>query len=132
MMLQPMFRRVLLAMVMVTLVMGMTACPGLQVKDPVKAGLFTLKSEWLSIREYVVKEYLEGRLTDQQVQDFRQKDNQFTQIYNLSLIIRNTGIDNQALLDSNLNQLRDMLLDARRRYYPVTRETLVEDTIRVL
>lgn len=115
---QKMFRKILMAMVVFTLVAGMMACTGLQIKDPVRVGLFTIKSEWLSVREYVIKEYLDGRMTDQQVQDFRQKDNKFIQIYNLTLTLKNIGTDNQVLLDNNLNQLRNLLLDARRKYYP--------------
>lgn len=115
---QRMFRRVLMVMVAFTLIAGVMACNGLLIKDPVKAGLFTIKSEWVSVREYVIKEYLDGRITDQQVQDFRQKDNQFTQIYNLTLMLQNIGTDNQTLLDSNINSLKNLLLDARRKYYP--------------
>ena len=112
------YRRVLAVLVVFTFLAGMMACIGLQIKDPVKAGLYATKQEWLSVREYVIKEYLDGRMSDQQVQDFRQKDNQFTQIYNLTLMLKNIGTDNQALFGDNLNQLRNMLLDVRRKYYP--------------
>ena len=112
------YRRVLAVLIAFTLMAGIMACVGLQVKDPVKAGLYAIKQEWLSVREYVIKEYLDGRMSDQQVQDFRKKDNQFTQVYNLTLMLQNIGTDNQVLLESNLNQLRSFLLEARRKYYP--------------
>lgn len=112
------FKRAVVVLVAFTLFAGMMACAGLQIKDPLKTALYTIKQEWLAVREYVVGEYLQGRMTDQQVQDFRQRDNEFTRLYELTLLLRNTGADNQVLLEGNLTKLRNLLLEARRRYYP--------------
>jgi len=110
-------RTIIAVLITLTLVSGLMACVSWPVKDPVKTGLYAIKTEWVSIREYVIKEYLDGRMTDQEVQDFRQKDNQFTQIYNLTLLLAQSGTDNEALLSDKLDQLKNLLLEMRRKYY---------------
>lgn len=92
------------------------ACAGIQIKDPVKVGLYTIKESWIEIRSYVIKENLNGRLSNEALDNFKTKDNKFQQYYDLAvyLYLKDEQPDK---LDSAINTLRDMLLEARRTHY---------------
>jgi hypothetical protein len=94
------------------------ACATITIKDPAKAALYGAKSEWTAIREYVIRESYSGRMSDAQVADFRRLDDRFSLVYNIALSSYLGGVDNQALFAQNMDQLRDALLEARRKFLP--------------
>lgn len=100
----------------VILILVSVACAGIQIKDPVRVGLYTMKESWIEIRTYVIKENLNGRLSNEALDSFKTKDNKFQQYYDLAvyLYLKDEQPDK---LDSAINTLRDMLLEARRTYY---------------
>lgn len=97
-------------------------CAGIigQVNDPGKAALYTMNQEWLTVREYVIRGSYASppQFSDAQVRDFRAMDDKFSLYYKLALAVYLSGTDNQAVLTKDLNQLRDLLLEARRKYLP--------------
>lgn len=112
-------RWMLLALV---LVIALAGCAGMQVKDPVKAGFYTVKEEWLAVREHVIREHEAGRLSDHEYNIFRVKDDQFSLAYNLAkdaYVTLSGGGNDLGIYNTQMKTLRDMLLEARRKYYPV-------------
>lgn len=107
-----------LVLLLMGIIMVLGACAGMQVKDPVKASLYTVKEEFMAIREYVVKQNLAGKLSDAEWQEYKKLDNRFTALYGSTLLIYKVGTDNGALVSGNVNKLRDLLLDARQKFYP--------------
>lgn len=95
------------------------ACTSIQIKDPVRVGLYTMQESWLTIREYVILENLSGRLSDDALNSFKAKDDKFQRYYNLAVYLYLKD-DDPNKLESSINTLRDMLLDARRTYYKET------------
>ncbi len=109
-------RKYLMPVLLVFFIGSIGGCAAFQTKDPVKAGLYSVKEEWLSIREYAIGENLQGRLSDAQLNEFKIKDSEFIKMYDLTVMLylsSTTGVD----FDSNIKTLRNFLLDARRNYY---------------
>lgn len=104
---------------LVLLIFVSIACIGIQIKDPVRVGLYTMQESWLSIREFVILENLSGRLSNEALDNFKAKDDRFQRYYNLAVYLYLKG-DDPNKLDSAINTLRDMLLEARRTYYKET------------
>lgn len=103
----------------ILLIFVSVACVGIQIKDPVRVGLYTIQEEWLAIREHVIRENLNGRLSNEALDSFKAKDDRFKRYYDLAVYLYLKG-DDLNKLDSAINTLRDMLLEARRTYYKET------------
>jgi hypothetical protein len=112
-------RKTIALFLLVALVAGCAAVSG-QVKDPAKVALYTVNQEWIAVREYVIRgSYATPpQFSDAQVTDFKGLDDKFSLYYKLALAVYLSGTDNQAVFAQDLNQLRDILLEARRRYLP--------------
>jgi hypothetical protein len=112
-------RNAIVLFLLVALVAGCAAVSG-QVKDPAKVALFTVNQEWVAVREYVIRgSYATPpQFSDAQVADFKSMDDQFSLFYKLALAAYLSGTDNQAVFNGDLTQLRNLLLDARRKYLP--------------
>lgn len=98
------------------LVMVLGACAG----DPVKTSLYSVKEEFMAVMEYMVKQNLAGKVPFDQWQEYSKLDNKFTALYDSTLLIYKlkVGIDNGVLVSTNMNKLRDLLLEARQKFYP--------------
>jgi len=90
-------------------------CTTFNVKDPVAAGLYATKEEWVAVREHVIAENAYGRLSDADLESFRVKDRTFEASYKLAVALRGSG---SPVFDSEMKTLRELLLEARRKYYP--------------
>ncbi len=111
-------RKTVFFILLLSMIAGCAALSSNVAQDPAKAALYGAKSEWSAVREYVIKESYSGRLSDVQTADFRKLDDRFSLVYNIALSMYLGGIDNQVRFSSNLDQLRDMLIEARRVYTP--------------
>lgn len=110
-----------LSLALFALVAGCASFTGLTAKtDPAKAALYTVNQEWIAVREYVIRgSYATPpQFSDAQVADFKSLDDKFSLYYRLALAVYLSGTDNQAVFAKDLNQLRDILLDARRKFLP--------------
>jgi hypothetical protein len=89
-------------------------------QDPAKVALFTVNQEWIAVREYVIRGSYASppQFSDAQVADFRALDDKFSLYYKLALAVYLSGTDNQAVFAQDLTRLRDILLEARRKYFP--------------
>ena len=114
---QKRFRAALTLFVVMGVVLIMGACATVTIKDPVKASLYIVKEEFMAVREYVVREYVAKKISEDQWQEYKRLDDKFFKTYSTALYLRKIGTDNGAI-GSNMNQLRDILLDARQRFYP--------------
>jgi hypothetical protein len=85
----------------------------IQTKDPMRSSLYAIKSEWLAIREYVIIENLEGRITDVQLEKFRAIDYKFQSVYDLA---RDMYLEKENI-NMHLQTLKNLLLQARREFY---------------
>jgi hypothetical protein len=85
------------------------------VKDPVRAGLYTMKQEWTAVREYVIRENLLGRLSEDELVMFQAKDKEFAGLYDVALNFYLSGTSGPGF-DSALRTLRNMIIDARHKY----------------
>ncbi len=113
----PLSRKSICLLVAIILILG--ACGGMQVKDPVKASLYTIKEEFMAVREYAVKQNLAGRLSSAQWEDYRALDNKFSALYGSTLLIYKVGVaSDNVLVSRNLQQLQNLLLDIRQKFYP--------------
>lgn len=93
-----------------------SACSTIDIKDPVKTGLYAIKEEWVAIREYMVRENLLGRLSDEKLNEFKSKDFEFTRMYNLAESIRKVNPYSPEM-DKALQNLKWLLIEARQKYY---------------
>jgi hypothetical protein len=111
-------KRLLVPLLLVSLMV--LGCATITIKDPAKAALYGAKSEWTAIREYVIRESyaVPPRLSDAQVADFKRLDDRFSLVYSIALSSYLGGIDNQVAFASNMDQIRDALLEARRKFLP--------------
>lgn len=75
--------------------------------------MYAIKSEWLAIREYVIIENLEGRITDVQLEKFRAIDYKFQSVYDLA---RDMYLEKENI-NMHLQTLKNLLLQARREFY---------------
>jgi hypothetical protein len=105
-----------IAVLGITLSVLIAGCATFNVRDPVGVGLYTIKSEWVAIREHVIIENHYGRLSDKDRDAFREEDEEFSLVYSLALKLRGSG---GPVFEENLRTMRRMLLDARRKYYPL-------------
>ena len=92
-------------------------CVTVPIKDPTKASLYIVKEEFMAVREYAVRQYIAKSLSEDQWQEYKKLDDKFFKTYSTALYLRKIGTDNGAI-GSNMNQLRDILLDARQKFYP--------------
>ena len=114
---QKRFRAALTLFVVMGVVLIMGACATVNIKDPAKASLYIVKEEFMAVREYVVREYVAKKISEEQWQEYKKLDDKFFKTYSTALYLRKIGTDNGAI-GSNIVQLRDILLDARQRFYP--------------
>jgi uncharacterized protein YcfL len=88
-------------------------CAGVAIKNPTRFGLYSLKSEWLAVREFVITEHEMGRITIVDLMEFKKQDDKFSEIYNVTYTLY---IYDNVVSDANIRTLRNMLLEARRKY----------------
>lgn len=103
------------AIVILFLVALISGCTTIDVKDPVKASLYTMKQEWTAIREYVMRENLLGRLSDEELNLFKVKDAEFSRTYGVALDLYLMDTQSPSL-ELTLKTLRNLLIDARHKY----------------
>lgn len=109
-------RKSLVLLITLVLAFSFMGCAALQIKDPVKTGLYAIKQEWVSVREYMIMGNLNGTITDKQLDEFQNLDVQFSALYEFTVnmyISGTEGVD----FDTNLHELRNLLLKAREKYY---------------
>lgn len=94
-----------------------SACSTINIKDPVKTGLYAIKEEWVAIREYMIRENLLGRVSNEKLDEFKAKDLEFTRMYNLAESIRKVD-PYSADMDKAIQDLKWLLIEARQKYYP--------------
>ena len=92
-------------------------CATVTIKDPAKASLYIVKEEFMAVREYVVREYVAKKISEEQWQEYKKLDDKFFKTYSTALYLRKIGIDNVAI-GQNMDALRNILLDARQKFYP--------------
>lgn len=95
------------------------SCVGqsIQQEDPIKAALYTAKESWISIREHVINNYINGDITEETYNEFKGLDSQFQKYYDAAHFLYLQGKENSGEFDKNMDSIRDILLDARKKYY---------------
>lgn len=110
-------RRVVSLLLVLAIALAAGSCATLTVKDPTKTTLYAMKEEAVAVREYVIREYLEERLSPAQLVRYKALDDKFTQLYRLTLSLY-LGGSNPGGVTANTKTLQEILLEIRRTYYP--------------
>ena len=108
-------RKSLVLLITLVLALSFMSCASLQ-KDPVKIGLYALKQEFVSVREYMIMGNLTGTITDEQLNEFQKMDTQFSSLYEFTVNLYISGTEG-VNFEANLKELRNLLLKAREKYY---------------
>ena len=91
-----------------------------------RIALYTLNQSWIEIRTYMMSQYLQDGITEQQLNEFKTLDDSFSLYYNLAVGIFLSSADASIAnpeLDSALTTLRNLVLQARSTYYaPANKE----------
>jgi hypothetical protein len=110
-------RRVVSLLLVLAIALAAGGCASVTIKDPTKLSLYSMKEEAVAVREYVINEYLAGRIDDVTVAKFKALDDKFTGLYRLTVSLY-LGGSNPGGVTANTKTLQEILLEIRRTYYP--------------
>jgi hypothetical protein len=112
-------RKISLVIILLMFLPILSSCSTVQKNpDAVRTALYTLKQSWTEIRTYVMSEYVEDRITEEELQNFKNIDSQFSLYYNTALELYLSDSQNSSEeLNNTLSLLERLVLNARKKYY---------------
>lgn len=104
---------------MILLSVLISACATLDVSniDSVRTTLYATKQSWVEIRSYVISKNVEGKITDEQLVEFKKTDDSFSLYYNLAIDLYLKQQSGSQDYNYALDVLKKLILEAREKYY---------------
>ena len=111
------FKRLYVYLILLSVLMSACATLDISNTDPTRTALYATKQSWVEIRTYVISKNVEGKITDEQLIEFKKTDDSFTLYYNLAIDLYLKQQSGSQDYNYALDVLKKLILEAREKYY---------------